>query len=149
MTMLVIGVGHRFRGDDAAGPLVAERIAARALPGVEAIEHHGEGTDLMERWSGHDRVVVIDATCGGGEPGTIRQWDAMAAPLPAGLFPKHSHLFGLAEAVEMARLLGRLPPVLLVIGIEGTAFAAGDAMTPAVARALADIVERITPWVDF
>ncbi|HSV28933.1 MAG TPA: hydrogenase maturation protease [Candidatus Omnitrophota bacterium] len=135
MKTLLIGIGHQYRGDDAVGPLVAGRIAAMNLPDLDVLAHHGEGTDLMERWAGYDRVVVVDATCGGGEIGTIRRWDAVAAPLPAGLFPKGSHVFGLAEGVEMARLLGRLPAAMTVIGIEGELFSAGDVMSPQVEQA--------------
>lgn len=144
MTALVLGVGHPFRGDDGLGPLVAERLAMLALPDVTALAHHGEGSDLMARWAGYDRVVVVDATRSDAAPGTVRRWDAVVEPLPAALFPKSSHLFGLAEAVEMARLLGRLPPSLVVIGVEGKDFAAGPALSPEVAavmdRVMAEVV---------
>ncbi len=143
MSLLVLGIGHPFRGDDALGPLVAERIAALGLPAVTALSHHGEGSDLMERWSGYDRVVVVDATRSDAAPGTIRRWDAVAEKLPAALFPKSSHLFGLAEAVEMARLLGRLPSALTVIGVEGKSFAAGTDLSPEVAAAVGAVIDAI------
>lgn len=143
MRALLVGVGHRFRGDDAAGPAVAELVAAAARPDLDVIEHHGEGTDLMDRWSGYDGVIIVDATCCGGEPGTIGRWDAAAAPLPAGLFPKGSHVFGLAEAVEMARLLGRLPKSLVVIGIEGRRFSAGESRSPEVDASIRRVAESI------
>lgn len=145
MTILILGIGHPFRGDDGIGPLVAERIAALTLPGVTALAHHGEGSDLMERWAGFDRVVVVDATRSDAPPGTIRRWDAVAEKLPAALFPKSSHLFGLAEAVEMARLLGRLPPVLTVIGVEGKDFSTGTELSPEVAAVVDGIVSMILP----
>lgn len=140
MSRLVLGIGHPFRGDDGIGPLVAERIAANNLPGITALAHHGEGSDLMGRWAGFDRVVIVDATCSGAPAGTIRRWDAVAEQLPAALFPKSSHLFGLAEAVEMARLLGRLPAALTVIGVEGKDFAAGTTLSPEVAAAVEAVV---------
>lgn len=139
MSVLVIGIGHPFRGDDAIGPLVAEAVAALDLSGVETLIHHGEGTDLMERWQGFERVLVVDATASGASCGTIRQWDG-ARPLPAALFPKGSHVFGLAEAVEMARLLGRLPPSLTIIGVEGADFILGAPLSAAMASALPEVV---------
>lgn len=137
MTPLVIGIGHPFRRDDAIGPLVAERVAAAT--GAELLVHHGEGSDLMERWQGRARVVVVDATASGAAPGTVRVWDA-ATPLPAQLFPKGSHLFGLAEGIEMARLLGRLPAAMIVVGVEGQDFSAGEGLSPAVAAAVDEAV---------
>lgn len=143
MKILVLGIGHPFRGDDGIGPLVAERIAALSLSCVTALAHHGEGTDLMERWAGCDRVVVVDATSSDAAPGTIRRWDAVAEILPASLFPKTSHQFGLAEAVEMARLLGRLPPALTVIGVEGKDFSAGTELSAEVAAVVTTVVDGI------
>ncbi|HTH18065.1 MAG TPA: hydrogenase maturation protease [Magnetospirillum sp.] len=134
--MLVIGIGHPYRGDDAIGPRVAEAVAALGLPGVETLPHHGEGSDLMERWQGHEFVVLVDAVVSGAEPGTVTWWDAVAQPLPKSIFPKGSHVFGVAEAVEMGRLLGRLPPRMLIAGIEAKDFAMGAPLTAAVARAV-------------
>jgi len=140
VTPLAIGIGHPFRRDDGIGPAVAEALS---LPGVEILIHHGEGTDLMARWQDRDQVVAIDATVSGAPAGTLRVWDAVAAPLPAGLFPKGSHQFGLAEAIELSRLLGRLPAALTVIGIEGGDFSAGQGLTPTVAAALPDAVAEV------
>lgn len=137
MSTLVIGIGHPYRRDDSVGPRVAEDIAALGLADLTVLVHHGEGSDLMERWSGYSRVVVIDATASGAAPGTVRHWDAVAAPLPAGLFPKGSHVFGVAEGIELARRLGRLPALIDVVGIEGADFSAGEGLSPLVDAATA------------
>lgn len=141
MRSLVVGIGHPFRGDDAVGPRLAAALAGTVA--AEIIAHHGEGTDLMERWQGFERVIVVDAMVSGAPIGTIRVWDAVAGSLPATLFPKGSHLFGLVEAIEMARLLGRLPPALSVIGVEGVRFAMGEALSAEVEQAIAGLSETI------
>ncbi len=138
--VLVLGVGNRFRSDDGVGPAVADRLAALGVP---ACEHSGEGAGLIDAWSGRDRVIVADATQSGAAPGTIMRLDAAATPLPAAFFRYSSHLFGLAEAVETARALGRLPASLVVYGIEGASFGFGDALTPAVATAAEEAARRI------
>jgi hydrogenase maturation protease len=143
MTVLVIGVGHALRRDDGLGPFVAERVGARGLTGMRAVCHHGEGTGLIDLWGEAERVVVVDATASGAPPGLVRVWDAAAGPLPAGLFPRSSHTFGLAEGVEMARLLGRLPPDFTVIGVEGGDFSAGEGLSPAVEEAAIGVVEDL------
>jgi len=129
MKNIVIGIGHPYRGDDALGPAL---IGALDLP-VDKLAHHGEGTDLMERWQGYDHVIVVDAMTSGAVPGTIRVM-GVDDPLPA--FPKGSHVFGLAEAVEMARMLGRLPPKLTIIGVEAAGFGMGEDMSAPVRLAL-------------
>jgi len=48
-----------------------------------------------------------------------------------------------AEAVELTRALGRLPPSLVVYAIEGHAFEPGDALSPEVARAVTRLAEML------
>lgn len=146
MSGLVIGIGHPFRHDDAVGWQVAERVAALNLANVTVLTHSGEGTDLMACWQGFDRVVLVDATVSGAEPGFLRCWDGSQA-LPAACFPKSSHVFGVAEAVEMARLLERLPPALRIIGIEGTDFSPGQGLGPAVREAVEGAVIMAVDFV--
>jgi hydrogenase maturation protease len=47
---------------------------------------------------------------------------------------------GLPEAVELARELGRLPGRLVVYGIEGENFEAGEGLTEAVQKTVAKLV---------
>ncbi len=138
--LLIIGIGNRFRRDDGVGPRVAERLRRRGLP---AVEHSGEGAGLIEAWSAARRVVVVDAVASGAAAGTLYRLDAASAELPRNFFRYSSHLFGLAEAIATARALGRLPPELIVHGIEGGDFGFGDDLTPEVAAAAEIVTERI------
>ncbi len=143
MSVLLIGIGHRFRRDDGVGPFVADHVRARGLSGIRVECHHGEGTGLMALWRGAERVVAVDAMASGAPPGTVRDWDVAAEAVPAALFPKSSHTFGLAEGIAMARLLGGLPPHFTVIGVEGRDFSAGEGLTPAVERAAVQVAEDL------
>jgi hydrogenase maturation protease len=133
---LVIGLGNAARGDDAAG-----LIAARRLGGVE---HEGDPLALLDLWEGAELALVIDAVSSGADPGTIHRFDAVAEALPARLRSSTStHAVGLAEAIELARALGRLPARLIVCGIEGGRFEAGTALTLAVAAAVDAVVSEV------
>lgn len=140
MSALVIGVGNRFRSDDGAGPVVAEKLAAA---GLEAVELAGEGAELIETWAGREHVIVVDAARSGAEPGTVHRFEASEQALPTGFFSYSTHQFGVAEAVETARALGRLPKHLTVIGIEGVEFAFGEDLSPEVEAACARVVEQL------
>lgn len=139
MSALVVGIGHPFRRDDAVGWRVAqaltEKLALAGRTDVTILQHHGEGTDLMARWQGFDPVVLVDATSSGSMPGSVRYWDDCTL-VPKACFPKSSHVFGLAEALALAADLGRLPPRLRVIGVEGSDFSAGDVMDMRVVAAV-------------
>ncbi|HET8758253.1 MAG TPA: hydrogenase maturation protease, partial [Solirubrobacteraceae bacterium] len=120
----MIGVGNAVRGDDAAGLL-----AARALGGVEL---EGDPSALIDLFDGLDAAVVVDAVRSGAAPGTVRRFDAAGGPLPAAIRSSTStHLVGIAEAIELARTLDRLPPRLTVYAIEGERFEAGAPVSPA------------------
>lgn len=139
--MLLIGVGNPLRRDDGVGRWVAGRL--RGLPGLEVREADGEGAQLMDLWRGASRVWLVDAVRCGAAPGTVHRLDAAASALPRGFFQYSSHAFALAEAVELARALGELPPRLVVYGIEGADFGWGEGLSPAVLAAAAGVVERL------
>jgi hydrogenase maturation protease len=75
-------------------------------------------------------------------------FDALNQQLPENLFNYSSHLFGLAEAIRLARVLGRLPEQLIVYGIEGVRFGYGEGLTLSVAAAVAEVSRQIagTYW---
>jgi len=136
---LLIGVGNRYRLDDGTGPIVAEWVG-QLIPGLRIVEHSGEGASLIEVWAPSDRVIIVDAARPAGRPGRVTAFDAVAVPLPAEFFHYSSHAFGVAEGIEMARTIDRLPRTLRVYAVEGEAFGYGIGLSTRVedaARALA------------
>jgi hydrogenase maturation protease len=138
--LALIGIGNQFRRDDAAGLEVARRLRLTRPPGVEIYEEEGEPASLIETWSEVEEALVADAVSSGSPPGTIHRFDASSEPLPADLFRASTHAMGLAEAVELGRELNRLPRRLVVYGIEGESFEAGEGLTHAVQDAVAALV---------
>jgi hydrogenase maturation protease len=145
--IVVIGVGNEYRSDDGAGIAVARRLRTLFPAGVTILEESGEGAALMQAWQGAAWVMLVDAVRSGASPGTIHRLDARAAPMPIGFFHYSTHAFSVAEAVELARSLDQLPAHLVVYGIEGTTFAAGVELSPAVEQAVEAVVERIAQEV--
>lgn len=139
--LLVIGAGNELRRDDAAGLEAARRLAG--VPGVEVREARGDMTSLADLWDDTDRVVVVDASRSGATAGTVRRFDATSQPLPAAFGRGSTHALGVADAVELARALGRLPARLIVYGIEGADFSAGAGMSDVVIRAVDDAAAQI------
>jgi len=138
--MRIICCGNPERGDDGAGVLVAARL--RDL-GVEAETRTGEASELLEAWRGADHVVVVDAVETGEPAGTVWLWDGRQTSFP-GRPSTSTHGFGLAEAIALARVLGRLPERLQVYGIEGRRFEPGTEVSPEVKLAVEEVVRRIT-----
>jgi len=143
---LLIGMGNPLRGDDAAGLLVARAVRAARPAGLDVLELEGEPVDLIAAWEGAELALVADAVAPAGEPGRVHELDAVAAPLPAALASRSTHALGLAEAIELARALERLPGRLAVFGIEGACFAVGAAPSAAVREAAGLLAERVLRW---
>lgn len=144
---LVLGVGNRDRGDDAVGPIVADVMAGRWPGALEVVVVEGDLSTLALRWRPEHRVVVVDAMVSGAEPGTAVavEWPpaATAGPAGVGASPTSTHSIGLAAALELARLLGRLPAALTVVGVEGAGFDLLAPLSPAVAAAVEPVVAQV------
>jgi hydrogenase maturation protease len=144
--VLVVGLGRRDRGDDAVGPAVAERAMELVPAGVTVVERM-EPAGLIEAWAGADLVVVTDAVRSGQPPGTVHVLHACHGPLPVRTGAGGTHDLGLAEVIELGRALQRLPPELVVIGVEAQQFGLGEPMSPQVracvelaAKAVAEVI---------
>lgn len=140
---LVVGIGNAWRGDDAAGLLVAHALRARELPDVTVVEAAGVDTDLIDLWQGAGRVILVDAVVSGAAPGTVHCFDLSHDGLPETHAFCSTHALDLAAVVELARVLDRLPPELWVFGVEASDFTHGHAVGAAVLRGLHDCVETI------
>jgi hydrogenase maturation protease len=140
---LVIGVGNPDRGDDAVGLLAARQVKHAAPPGVTVIEAGSDGATLMELWKGAATVIVIDAAHCLGKPGTIHRFDASAAPIPMQSFPRSTHAFGLADGIELSRVLRQLPNRLIVYGIVAKCFNLGASADPVVEAAAHQVACRV------
>nr|WP_280818860.1 hydrogenase maturation protease [Thiorhodococcus minor] len=135
-------IGNRLRGDDGAGPAVADRLRDLGL-GDHVREYWGEGTELMQDWEGRERVIVVDASRSGAPPGTLHILDANAGELPRDLRLASSHRLGLAEVIELARMLDLLPKDLKVHAIEGEGYAPGEGLSLFVERAALQLADQL------
>lgn len=137
--ILVIGIGNPDRGDDAAGLAVASRIRDATKPGEVIVrELVGDQLALIDEWTGATEVYVVDAVCSGGTPGTVYQFDAANA-LTDRFRHRGTHTFSLADVIELARALGRLPRRLAGFGIEGASFAIGAPLSPQAQAAVDEV----------
>ena len=140
---LVIGLGNSFRGDDGVGLVVVRRLRELEFPEVTLREESDPGAALMEAWKNAADVILIDAAQSGAAPGTIHRLDATRVAIPSRFFHYSTHAFSVAEAVELARSLNRLPPRLILFGIEGHDFTMGEKLSSEVAAAVDELLNRL------
>ena len=119
----LIGIGNLFRGDDAVGIILAERIRTEGLPGLEVILHQGDGASLISLWEGVERVILVDAVFGQGPTGRLLRFDLNKETLPEEMFPVSTHALGIPEVLQMVKSLHQpLPSSFLLFGITGERF---------------------------
>jgi len=135
----IIGCGNLNRGDDGVGIYMADRLREYGIPAETCT---GDATGLMEVWCGAADVLILDAVCTGAPIGTIHQWDMRHSRLPARSWAS-THGFGIAEGIELARKLGRLPKRLRIYGIEIAQFAAGTDLSREVRASADKLLQRV------
>ena len=131
----IVGLGTLDRGDDAVGLVVAERLAEAGL----RVMRVDAPLDLLDVFDGHDTVLVVDATRSGAVPGTVSVSMGSRSVRSSG----STHGLGLADAVELARTLDRLPARLVVVGVEIGDVTAGAPLSDAVEAALDEAVAQV------
>ncbi|MCQ4084796.1 hydrogenase maturation protease [Streptomyces sp. RB6PN25] len=145
----VIGVGNEFRRDDGAGWAVVAALTERAerypVPEGTALRVcDGEPARLISLWEGTDLAIVVDsAFVEPGQPGRVHrlELDGDQPALDGGA--TSSHGLGFGDAVELARVLGRLPSRLVVYAVEGADASLGTGLSAPVASAVEPLAERI------
>jgi hydrogenase maturation protease len=146
--VVVVGVGNDLRRDDAAGleavralrPLLSGCLAQR----IDVREHERETLGLIELLEDAAAALIVDAVRSGAPPGTVHRVDAARAPVPERLHSSSStHAIGVADAIELARSLGRLPAEAIVYGVEGCDLAAGEGLSEPVRAAVAPLAGEL------
>ena len=144
MKPLIISLGHRFRSDDGAGPRVLDKLRGRLDGGADFVECPGDVMQLLDAWQDRPQVCIIDAFFSEQEPaGNIQRLDGLSDVLPAPVNPASSHALNLPEAVELGKVLHKLPQQLCVYAISGKSFNPGADLTPEVERAVDRVTEVI------
>ena len=141
--ILVAAIGNPDRGDDGVGPLVAHKLFGKLPAGAELVVRAGDMMSLIEDWAGVDAVICVDASTQRGAPGRVYRIDLAEESLPPELSFTSSHAFGLAETIELARVLDLAPKQMVIYAIEGACFDTGAPFTPAVLSAAAEVADCI------
>lgn len=124
----VIGIGNPYRRDDGAAACVLGRLAPLIDPAqVRLVELDGEPVRLVQSWEGSRSVWLVDAVRSGRRVGSFREvtGDDLAGSDDRGKPLGGGHLMGLADAIDLARVLDLLPTGVRILGIEGVDFTDG------------------------
>ena len=142
---LIIGCGNLLRGDDAAGPVLVRVLADRDLPaGIRLVDGGTAGMDVAFAMRGVRRVILVDASNVGVEPGVVHKVpgsELMDLTPPEG----NLHRFTWDQALGFAQWLLKddYPADVSVYLVEGESFEIGAPLSPAVEAAVERIADSI------
>lgn len=141
--IIVLGVGNEFRGDDGVGPVVLSRLVKANLPETSVEFRNCDTASIIDHLRDDKTVIVVDAAATGSSPGKVHRLDGCREPIPRDVFSVSTHFMGVAEAVELARSLNRLPKRFIIYGIEGKNFDYGVGLSPEVEKAVGEVAKMI------
>jgi hydrogenase maturation protease len=144
--VLVIGYGNTLRGDDAFGPIVADRLRSTAdSERVHILTCHQLTPELACDIAACEHVIFIDASIA-SPAGELVCRDLAAGEADAGSLV---HSLRPEQLLALTRLVyGRQPSASLVC-VGGTRFDLGDhQLSPTVAVAIEPALERVRELID-
>ena len=160
MRTVVLGLGNEYRRDDGVGHVVAREVAARVTPDVGVYAVDGDPTRMLDAWDGADLAILIDSAVGdSSRPETVpsgtvhrvesvhrvdsvHRFDSGDVTLSPGAATS-THGFGLITALELGRLLDRLPHRWVLYTVDAADVGFGCGLSRATARAADRVVAAV------
>lgn len=143
--IIVLGVGNILLTDEGVGVKVVDELKRRySFPeNVELVDGGTQGLWLMSTIHGSDRLIVVDAVLGDGEPGSIYRLER--GDLPRGLRMKQSaHDSDLIEALNLCSLVDADPKSVVVIGVQPQEIVElNTELSPVIAARVDELIERV------
>ena len=149
--VLVMGLGNRLLGDDAAGPLAVDALAAGERAGRAVFLDGGTiGLALLPDIEDASAFIAVDAALFGARPGTVRVFEGAAMDAQLGGTKRSAHEVALCDLMGAAALNGRLPARRALVAVEPARTELALEPTPAVAAAIprmcAAVDELLARW---
>ncbi|MGE4344995.1 MAG: HyaD/HybD family hydrogenase maturation endopeptidase [Geoalkalibacter sp.] len=144
MKILVLGLGNALMADDAFGGRVVEFLQNQYVfdPEVEVLDGGTLGLDLLPRFEGVSRLLLIDAVDMGAKPGRVFRLEG--DEVPRAFSDKLSvHQMGLKDLLAVAELQGDLPQEVVLWGVQPGCIEMRLEMTAEVSAALPRVANGV------
>jgi hydrogenase maturation protease len=139
---LVIGYGNTLRGDDGAGPRVADVVAAWRRQGVRALAVQQLTPELAEALAAARLAIFVDAAPAAGVQVKVQSLKAVDSDVALGHVSDPPYLLALARA-----LYGWSPAAWWVL-VPGVCFEMGERLSGVAARGVEAALRQIAALID-
>jgi hydrogenase maturation protease len=142
--VLILGLGNVLLGDDAVGPLVLARLESeyRFGAGVRLVDGGTLGLALLDELAQARHAILVDAVATEAPPGTLVRLDGEAVR-DAVRERLSVHQVGVADLLDAARLIGRYPHSVVLLGLVPGSIGLHLGRTAAVEAALGGLVRAV------
>lgn len=143
--IVIIGIGNLVMGDDGIGIHVVEALSKEDLPPqVSVFDCATRAFDVLEHMDGAVKAVIVDAYKKNSAPGTIYRFCFdPAGDIMEESFNLSLHDINFADALRAGRGIYRLPPEIVIIGVEPGLLDWGIGLSEGVKCALPRIIEAV------
>jgi hydrogenase maturation protease len=146
--ILVLGVGNLLLSDEGVGVHVAQRMMAMDMPPeVQVVEGGTDGFGLINVITQADRMILIDAVKGGGQPGSIYRFEIEDCPPYPDIFKTSVHQISILEVINLSSLIGSTPRTT-IIGIEPACMEMGMQLSSPVEAKIPRVIQMIKEEVE-
>ena len=115
--LAIVGVGNLLLQDEGVGIHVIQALKKGSLPQFDCVELIDGGTALPPLPKNLDKLIIIDAAQGGGEPGII--YRLSPEEIDTGDVPIISpHQLSLRESLRLMELENEKPKKVIIFGVE-------------------------------
>ncbi len=141
--ILIIGIGSLIRGDDAAGRVIADRLAeSLRMPEVEVMSAHQLTPEMAETIGLSSLAIFVDASAI-DPPGKL----VCREVKPSESIDPGAHICTPVSLLAWSRwLYGRFPPAFL-FSVGGESFDITEELTPTLQQGAAEMQTRIEAYV--
>ncbi len=126
-SLLVLGVGNVFYGDEGAGVHLVHYLRQKYIfpAHVEVVDGGTLGWQLLNLIAHYDHVILVDAVA--APPGKVYRFDRESVPDEIGYGKLSSHEWEVPDLLSAMELYGDLPEVTCVaIGVQPLEFETGE-----------------------
>jgi len=142
--LLVLGLGNILCGDDGLGIEAVRRLvcAHRLGPGVQLADGGVLGLALLPTLEAARRAIIVDAVRCDRPPGELIVVDGEDV-VPALRERLSPHEVGVWDLLWAARLRGRAPERITIVGLVPASVALGVGLSPAVEAGIPALVDAV------
>ena len=142
--LLILGLGNLLCGDDGLGAAAIARLRARyEIPDGVSVQDGGTlGLSLLPHIEDAQMAILVDAIRTDDPPGShVRLEGEDVGPAVANRLSVHQ--VGVADLLDAARWRGRLPDVLVLLGLVPQTLELGLGQSPRVEAHMPELIQRV------